>query len=672
MQKVCQVEDPRFSGQSSHRRMSGRRLLRDQVETTGDAGKIWWVALLPPWEPRQGGSYTGVFKVYFFPASCVMDRIRVSVVAPMLLAGCALVAIFGCAPSVEPAAAQPPEAPAAATESTTPKAKSAALPAAVTEAAAEDRQPLTAMEVFNEMLPSTAWIRVAWTDAQGNGFYRVGTGWVYDVGRHLVVTNEHVVHDFDELSVYFPESVDGELVHDPNYYLEKGQHFTATVIDRDTQRDLALLELDGMPDDAKALALAEKSPVAGERVFALAALPEGSEGLWIMTSGEVRQVYRRSHANNHFARVVETQLPTNRGNSGGAVVNDRLEVVAVVEGHMQEARLVSLFIDVGEICDYLDEAVPLVSPATAANFEARASRRFDEGRYDQAIADYTAALKLDPQLTSAMVNRGWAYLNKEDYETASADFGAALKIDPEMRAAYEGRGTCQREMGQYDQAIRDLTEAIRRDSADADGYERRAKCYQALERYHEALKDRNRAVELSPDEYVYLLGRGQTFRALKKFDAARRDFERAIALEPGRSEIYYELAYVYYDEQKYDQAELFFTMAQERSPHEPSYFNMRGMARLQSDHYDRAVEDFNAAINLAPDRSLYRWNLGRALWYLDRNLESAQAYSEYIRLEPNDPDGYKERAEVYDALGEERLAEADRAKFRALGGKEDE
>ena len=184
--------------------------------------------------------------------------------------------------------------------------------------------------------------------------------------------------------------------------------------------------------------------MAGERVFALAALPEGSEGLWIMTSGEVRQVYRRSHANNHFARVVETQLPTNRGNSGGAVVNDRLEVVAVVEGHMQEARLVSLFIDVGEIRDYLAEAVPLVAPENAEAFETRASRRYDEGRYDQAIADYTAALKLDPKLTSAMVNRGWAYLaqktTKRRRPTSARRSRSIRKCGPPTKVAARASG----------------------------------------------------------------------------------------------------------------------------------------------------------------------------------------------------------------------------------------
>jgi tetratricopeptide (TPR) repeat protein len=616
----------------------------------------------------------------------VMNQVSRAAAAAASIVVVLTIACVGCAPGGEEAVADPPavltpapQSPTAKTAPAEPQAAAATkkpvaevppAAAAVVEPA-EPEKPLSAVEVFQEMLPSTAWIRVTWSDDAGNSYYRMGTGWIYDIEKRLVVTNEHVVHDFDEFTIYFPQTVDGELVHDPNWYLENGEPFSATAIDRDTERDLAILQLDALPETAVALELAEKSPVAGERVFALAALPEGSEGLWIMTSGEVRQVYRRSHANNHLARVVETQLPTNRGNSGGAVVNDRLKVVAVVEGHMIEARLVSMFIDVNEIRAYLEEVASLVAPDTVAEFETRASRRYDEGRYDQAIADYTAALRIDPQLTSAMVNRGWAYSLKQDYETARADFDAALKLDPEMRGAYSGRGTCFREQGDYPTAIRDFTEAIRRDPEDADTYERRAKCYHELGRFDEALKDRNRAVELAADWQVYLLGRGQTLRLLKRFDESRRDFEKAIALDPSKSENYYELGYVYYDQGKNEQAAMFFTMAHERDPSVTAYLNMRGMARSNMEQYADAAADYSEAVRLAPNRSLYYWQLGMAMWNLERYQESLDCFSKYIELEPQNPAGYKERADVYDELGQAAAAEADRKKFRQLGGKEE-
>jgi tetratricopeptide (TPR) repeat protein len=537
--------------------------------------------------------------------------------------------------------------------------------AAAPVAASEAIQHLSAVEVYNRMLPSTCWVRMEWTE--GDMLWkRWGTGWVYDIGRRLVVTNEHVIHGRDDVTGYFPQEVDGELVHDPEWYLSSGEKFTGRVIDRSTARDLALIQLDGLPENAVALKLAEHSPSAGERLFALAGLPDGSEGLWIMTTGEVRQVYRRSHANGHLARVVETQLPTNGGNSGGAVVNDRLDVVAVVEGAQTNARLVSLFIDVNEVRDYLAETVPLVEPSTAQDFETRASRRYDESRYAQAIDDYSAALRLNPESAIALVNRGWAYYLIEDYETAAADFDAALKIDPEFAGAYEGRGTSRRELGQYQEAIRDLTEAIRRDAQDADKYERRAKCYVALEKHDFALKDRNRAVELAPDEIDYLMQRAQTLRALRRFPAAQQDLERAIALNPTRADNYYELGHVYYDQAAYPQARLFFGMAAERDANTPEYVYMRGMSHYSMEQYEAAVQDITQALALRPETPWYHWNLGMALWYADRDADAAQQFTEYIRLRPDSADAYETRADVYEDMGRNDLAEADRATMQRL------
>jgi tetratricopeptide (TPR) repeat protein len=529
-------------------------------------------------------------------------------------------------------------------------------------AVSESPKGLSASEVFKRMLPSTCWIRLEWADGGGSW----GTGWVYDIGRRLVVTNEHVIRNFDACTIYFPQEVDGELQHDPQWYFTSGKKFSGQVIDRSTARDLALIQLDGLPDNAVALKLAEKSPVSGDRIFALGSLPEGSEGLWIMSTGEVRQVYRRSHANQHFARVVETQLPTNRGNSGGAVVNDRLDVVAVVEGHQLNARLVSLFIDVNEVRECLEETMPLVEPAAAADFETRASRRYDESRYDQAIADYSAALKLDPKLASALMNRGWAYLHKEDYETAKADFSAALKVDSELLGAYGGRGTAYRELGDYDEAIRDLTEAIRRDATLADMYERRAKCYAAKGEHEKALKDRDRAVELAPDDVDYLVGRGQTYRSLKQFAAAQTDMEKAISLNPADATGYYELGWVLYDKGDYQQSHFFFNLAVERDNTNASFVYMRGLSNYELERYEPALADISWAAQKHPDRPHYHWYVGQCLWMLDRVTEAAQSFTTDIQLKPDDPDGYEMRAEVYDWLEETELAAADRAKVKKL------
>jgi S1-C subfamily serine protease len=56
-------------------------------------------------------------------------------------------------------------------------------------------------------------------------------------------------------------------------------------------------------------------------------------------------------------RVVETSSPTNGGDSGGPVVNDRGELVAVVSCCATKDRNISWFIEVSEVRTFLNAYV---------------------------------------------------------------------------------------------------------------------------------------------------------------------------------------------------------------------------------------------------------------------------------------------------------------------------
>lgn len=58
-----------------------------------------------------------------------------------------------------------------------------------------------------------------------------------------------------------------------------------------------------------------------------------------------------------------------------------------------------------------------------------------ETQSDNAIADYSAALTLDPFMADALNARGELWRGKGDRPRALADFGAAIKADPQHIAA---------------------------------------------------------------------------------------------------------------------------------------------------------------------------------------------------------------------------------------------
>ena len=513
------------------------------------------------------------------------------------------------------------------------------------------------------MLKSTAWLRY---EADNGDSYYHGTGWVVDTDKGLLVTNKHVVSDVDEIEVYFPVEKDGKVVLERSYYLHRVKPLIGEVIDRDTDVDLALVKVDKLPKGIIALPLAGDSPQPGQRVFTLGSQPRGSEGMWIFTTGEVRQVYRRSHALGHVARIVETQLPTNCGNSGGAVVNDRGEVVAVVEGHSTNARLVSLFVDISELRGYLDKVIPLANPKTADAFNTRGARRHDEGRYDKAIEDYTESLRLDPDQPIVLTNRGWSFYSKEDYDTAIADFDEALDKDDHCGSAFEGRGAAYREMGEYERAIKDLSNAIRLDPNDPGIYQRRATAYERDGQLEKALADRNRAVDGDGENFDYFYQRGQTLRKLRRFEEALEDFKRAASLNPGSAAVCYEMGYVYMDRKQYPQAVFFYDLAIKRDDSIASFYNNRGLCKIEMKEYLHAGRDFTKAIELRPNHAPYHRRLGIVFQEAGQYKIALKYFDKAVELDPNDADNYDWRADCYEALGDDEAAAKDRKKVEKL------
>lgn len=213
-------------------------------------------------------------------------------------------------------------------------------------------------KVYQRALKSTVWIVVP----KGDGKTSNGTGTLVHQKLQLVLTNYHVVRDKDKALILFPAyDKKGEIVAERKHYfdlLSKGGGIQGKVVARDPSRDLALIQLQSVPTGAEAIRLADKSVGPGQTVHSIGN-PGASGALWVYTSGTVRQVYRKQFKTagkdgaDPFeidARVVETSSPVNPGDSGGPVLNDKGELVAVTQGHANDAaaRLVSYFIDVSE------------------------------------------------------------------------------------------------------------------------------------------------------------------------------------------------------------------------------------------------------------------------------------------------------------------------------------
>lgn len=204
------------------------------------------------------------------------------------------------------------------------------------------------VQIFRKLIRSSAMILT-----EGG----LGSGVIVDRERRLILTNEHVVGSATTVQVVLPEFRDGRQISDREHYQQNLGRLAirGRVLARDRKRDVALVQAERLPAEATAVTLANMSAANGESVHSIGN-PGDSGACWVYTTGEVRAVYFKRYPQQQRAmQVLETAAPINPGDSGGPVVNREGELVAIVQGWRDGARLITYCVDITEIQAFLKE-----------------------------------------------------------------------------------------------------------------------------------------------------------------------------------------------------------------------------------------------------------------------------------------------------------------------------
>ena len=182
--------------------------------------------------------------------------------------------------------------------------------------------------LYNGAVKSIAYVEIK--KQNGAGF---GTGFLVDEQRRLLVTALHVVetengNTADPISVLFAQTASGKAITDAGYYRANFNQLVVfgKVVYKNKAADLAIVQLDRLPAGLKAIPLASEAPQPGDEIHSIGNSTAFFGGLFNYCSGKVRNVFpfKVDHLN---AVMINHHAPTNKGDSGGPLLNNNGQVV---------------------------------------------------------------------------------------------------------------------------------------------------------------------------------------------------------------------------------------------------------------------------------------------------------------------------------------------------------
>jgi|GEM_PF-617667 len=309
------------------------------------------------------------------------------------------------------------------------------------------------------------------------------------------------------------------------------------------------------------------------------------------------------------------------------------------------------------IADF-SEAIRL-KPDDAEAYYNRGFAYFKLNRHEEAIADYSEAIRLRPDFAEAYFGRGGVYFGVKRHEEAIADCSEAIRLRPDFAEAYNNRGVVYGDLNRHEEAIADFSEAIRLKPDFAEAYFGRGGVYFGVKRHEEAIADCSEAIRLKPYYAEAYFGRGWVYSEVNRHEEAIADFSEAIRLKPDYAEAYYNRGVVYGDLNRHEEAIADYSEAIRLKPDYAEAYNNRGVFYGRLNRHEEAIADFNEAIRLKPDHAEAYFNRGWVYSEVNRHEEAIADFSEAIRLRPDDAEAYFNRGLAYVKVNRHEEAIAD-------------
>ena len=154
------------------------------------------------------------------------------------------------------------------------------------------------------------------------------------------------------------------------------------------------------------------------------------------------------------------------------------------------------------------------------------------GQFDEAIAHYRQALKIEPHYAQAHNNLGCILADRGQFDEAIAHYRQALKFKPDFAEAHNNLASALAAHGGIDEAIAHYQMGLRIKPSDANAHNNLGLIFAGRGRVDDALIEYRKASELMPDNAVFHKNLGSALFGCGRIDEAIAEYQKALKIKP--------------------------------------------------------------------------------------------------------------------------------------------
>jgi len=285
-------------------------------------------------------------------------------------------------------------------------------------------------------------------------------------------------------------------------------------------------------------------------------------------------------------------------------------------------------------------------------------------KYDDAIAQFTSAIGIEPMNPDYYYARGEVYEKLSKLAEAKADYEKTLVFSPKDVEAIIRLGVVTNRMGNHRESLTLLNQALDLDVRNPKIQPARVITLIDLGMYDQALLASDTAIVLkdTPMDYYW---RGIIYKNLHNEPLAKKEFEKAISKDKKLAEPRLELAQLLMDKDPQEAMKQCNEVLKYNDRNTDAYL-VRSKVYMKNLDYPNAINDISRNIMIDPANPEFYLKRGDCYQEFNQHTNAINDYSKYISLNDKNPEAYYARAKSYEEIMNFEKAMDDYAKITVL------